>query len=116
MASKVFSWLKVCVSTVTSMRLIESVIAASALRKCAFMGTPFGDGCVDLHRNPAGVPANFVAWPMDGQITPRAPIVAAAQAAANNGQNVDVTNPYPAGTAAHALWERSYWAALGEVI
>lgn len=49
-------------------------------------------------------------------ILPRAPIVAAAQAAAHNGQNVDVTNPHPPLTAAHALWELSYELALGEVI
>jgi hypothetical protein len=51
---------------------------------------------------------------MDGQICHRAPIVAAAQAAANNGQHIDITNPYPAGTAAHALWQLSYELALGE--
>lgn len=53
---------------------------------------------------------------MDGQITTRAPIVAAAQAAAHNGQHIDIANPHPAGTAAHALWELSYRLALGEVI
>jgi hypothetical protein len=52
---------------------------------------------------------------MAEQILPRASIEASARAAAaNNGQNVDVTNPHPADTEAHALWELTYMAALNE--
>jgi hypothetical protein len=47
-------------------------------------------------------------------ILPRASIVASARAAANNGHDVNVTNPHPADTEAHALWELTYMAALNE--
>jgi hypothetical protein len=52
---------------------------------------------------------------MAEQIIPRASIVASARAAANNGHDVNVTNPHPADTEAHAPWELSYELALGEV-
>jgi hypothetical protein len=51
---------------------------------------------------------------MAEQILPRASIEASARAAADRGQNIDITNPHPADTAAHALWELSYELALGE--
>jgi hypothetical protein len=48
-------------------------------------------------------------------ILPRASIEASACAAAtNNCQHIDITNPHPADTAAHALWELSYELALNE--
>jgi hypothetical protein len=48
-------------------------------------------------------------------IVSRDTIRAQAQAAAERGQNVNVSNPYPAGSAAHAAFERDYWAAVHEL-
>jgi len=47
-------------------------------------------------------------------ILSREAIVTNARAAANRSQNVDVTNPHPANTAAHALWELSFQLAASE--
>ena len=52
---------------------------------------------------------------MDGQILPRDTIRAQAVTSANSGQHIGITNPYPSGTAAHALWELSYRLAVDEL-
>lgn len=51
---------------------------------------------------------------MSEPILSREAIVSNARAAANSSQNVDVTNPHPADTAAHALWELSFRLAADE--
>lgn len=51
---------------------------------------------------------------MSESILSRESIVTNARAAANRSQNVDVTNPHPANTAAHALWELSLRLAADE--
>lgn len=38
-----------------------------------------------------------------------------ARAAADRGQNVNVANPYPTGSSAHAAFERDYWVAVHEL-
>ena len=52
---------------------------------------------------------------MDGPIISREVIHEQARTAAEHGQNVHVSNPYPAGTAAHAQFERFYWAWVKEL-
>ena len=47
-------------------------------------------------------------------IVSREVIVSSARIAANQGHDINVTNPYPAGTAAHALWELSFRLAADE--
>lgn len=51
---------------------------------------------------------------MSEPILSREAIVTNARAAANRSQNVDVTNPHPPLTAAHALWELSFQLASSE--
>ena len=52
---------------------------------------------------------------MDGPIIKRDTIRTQARKAAHNDQHVDSANPYPAGTAAHALFLSDYDALLGEL-
>ncbi len=38
-----------------------------------------------------------------------------ARSAAELGQHVQISNPYPTGTAAHSAFEWDYWAAVREL-
>ncbi|WP_342617196.1 hypothetical protein [Rhodoferax sp. GW822-FHT02A01] len=52
---------------------------------------------------------------MDGPIVSKDTIFEQARTAAELGQNVHVANPYPPMSAAHAAFERAYWAWVKEL-